>query len=795
MVKNYLKIAIRNLFKNKGISFINIFGLSAGMAVTMLIGLWIWNELSYDKYHANYDRIAQVWQRETAGEQSGAYNAMPIPLAAELRSSYPNDFKQVVLASNGTHTVAFGDKKFTSMGAFMESGGPALFSLKILKGNGETALKEPASVLLSATFAKSLFGDKDPMDQLIKLDNNSQLNVKVTGVYDDLPDNTTFAGTNYIMPWELFVTKWDWVRNSKDNWTFNSMAVFVQLADHADIDKVSQKIKNIKTLHAKPEPGFKVDLFLHPMRKWHLYSAFENGVNTGGQIRYVRLFGIIGIFVLLLACINFMNLSTARSEKRAKEVGIRKAVGSMRGQLIWQFLSESVLVAGFSFILSLLVVLLVLPWFNQVADKHLGILWSSPVFWLCGIGFSLFTGLLAGSYPALYLSSFQPLKVLKGTFRAGRFAAVPRKTLIVVQFTVSIILIIGTIVIYRQIQFAKDLPVGYTRDGLLSIRMTTPEIYSNYEVIRSELRNSGAVTEVSESQGPITDIWTSSGGFEWKGRKPDQQQGFSVIGAKFGYGKVVDWRFIAGRDFSMQFATDSMGLILNEAAAKYMGLEHPVGEIIRKDSMQYHVLGVVKNMIMASPYEPVRPAIYYLLKEGGNFINLRVNPEVSTTKALASIEQVMKKYNPAAPFEYQFADLEYAKKFSEEERIGQLSTFFAVLAIMISCLGLFGLATFLAEQRTKEIGIRKVMGASVFQLWQMLSKDFVILVSISCCLAIPVAWYCLHQWLMQYYYHTTIVWEIFAVTGAGALLIALATVSYQAAKAAMANPVKSLRAE
>jgi putative ABC transport system permease protein len=794
MVKNYLKIALRNLFKNKGISFINIFGLSAGMAVTMLIGLWIWNELSYDKYHAHYDRIAQVWQREFTGEQSGAYNSMPIPLAAELRTSYANDFKQVVLASIGTHTVSFGDKKFTSMGAFMENGAPELFSLNILKGN-QDVLKEPGSVLLSASFAKSLFGDKDPMDQFIKLDNNSKLGIKVTGVYEDLPENTTLAGMNYIMPWELFVTNWDWVKNSKDNWSFNSTRIFVQLADHADPDKVSRKIKDVKTLHAKAEPGFKVDLFLHPMSKWHLYSTFENGVNTGGQIRYVRLFGVIGIFVLLLACINFMNLSTARSEKRAKEVGIRKAIGSMRGQLIWQFLSESVLVAIFSFVLSLLLVLIVLPWFNHVADKHIGILWNSPAFWLCGIGFSLFTGLLAGSYPALYLSSFQPLKVLKGTFRAGRFAAVPRKTLIVVQFTVSIILIIGTIVIYRQIRFAKDRPVGYTRNGLLSIQMTTPEIYSNYNVIRNTLLGNGTITELSQSQGPVTDIWSSEGGYEWKGRKPDQQVGFSVIGGKFGYGKVVDWQFIAGRDFSEQFSTDSMGLILNEAAAKYMRLEHPVGEIIRKDGKQYHVLGVVKNMIMTSPYEPVRPAIYYLLKDGGNFINIRINPNVSTASALAGIEQVMQRYNPAAPFEYKFADQEYAKKFREEERIGQLSTFFAVLAILISCLGLFGLASFLAEQRTKEIGIRKVMGASVFQLWQMLSKDFVILVSISCCLAIPVAWYCLHKWLMQYYYHTTIVWEIFAVTSTGALLIALLTVSYQATKAAMANPVKSLRAE
>ncbi|MBO9729523.1 MAG: ABC transporter permease [Chitinophaga sp.] len=794
MVKNYLKIALRNLLKHRQISFINIFGLSAGMAVTMLIGLWVWNEISFDKYHNNYDRIAMVWQRAISPTESGAFNSMPMPLAAELRNNYPNDFKQVILASDGTHTVGYGDKKFTSRGAFMEPGGPELFSLKMLKGS-RAGLKDPASVLLSASFARSLFGDREPMDQLIKLDNNNGLTVKVTGVYEDLPENTSINGVNYIVPWELYVTKWDWVKNAKDLWDFNSMHIIVQLADNADFDKVSEKIKNVKQLHTPKEENYRIELFLHPMRKWHLYSGFENGVQSGGQIRYVRLFGIIGVFVLLLACINFMNLSTARSEKRAKEVGIRKAIGSMRGQLIGQFLSESVLVALFSFVLSLLFVLAALPWFNQVADKHIHIPWSSPGFWIAGLGFSLFTGILAGSYPAIYLSSFQPLKVLKGTFRAGRYAAVPRKTLIVVQFTVSIILIIGTIVIYRQIQFAKDLPVGYTRNGLLSIQMTTPEIYSNFNVIKRELKASGAVTEMSESQGPITDIWTSSGDWEWKGRTSDQQNNFSVIGAKYGYGKVVDWQFVAGRDFSEQFATDSMGLILNEAAVKYMGLTNPVGETIRRNHENFHVLGVVKNMIMASPYEPVQPAIYYFLKEGGNFVNLRVNPEISTSKALATIAQVMQKYNPAAPFEYKFADEEYAKKFREEERIGQLSTFFAILAIMISCLGLFGLASFLAEQRTKEIGIRKVMGASVFQLWQMLSKDFVILVTLSCCLAIPVAWYFLHKWLMQYYYHTRIVWEIFVFTGVGALLIALITVSYQAAKAAMANPVKSLRAE
>ncbi|HWV66709.1 ABC transporter permease [Chitinophaga sp.] len=794
MIRNYLKIAFRNLLKNRGTSFINIFGLSAGMAVTMLIGLWIWNELSYDKYHANYDRIAAVWQRMTKGDEGGAFNSLPIPLAAHLRSSYPDDFKQVVMAIDGIHTIASGDRKFTRSGVFAEQGGPEMYSLKMLKGT-RNGLKEPASILLSARLAAALFGDKDPMGQLVKIDNNRNLVLKVTGVYEDLPENTSISGTDYIAPWELLINNWTWIGDMKDKWDFNAVKLFVQIADNADMDKVSAKISNAQAPHITLDPGVKQELFLHPMSKWHLYSSFENGVNTGGQIRYVKLFGIIGLFVLILACINFMNLSTARSEKRAKEVGIRKAIGSMRRQLIWQFLSESVMVAFFSFVLSILIVLIVLPWFNLVANKHIGILWGSPVFWCAGIGFSLLTGLLAGSYPALYLSSFQPLKVLKGTFRAGRFSALPRKALIVVQFTVSIILIIGTIVIYRQIQYAKNRPVGYTRNGLLSIQMTTPEIYRNYNVIKTELIASGMVSAVAESQGPLTDIWASAGDYKWRGQRPDQMGGFNVIGGRMGYGKTVDWQFIAGRDFSEQFATDSMGLILNEAAAKYMGFDDPVGEIIRKDSLEYHVLGVVRNMIMASPYEKVQPALYYLLKEPGNFVNVRINPEVSTGKAMAAIQNIMQKYNPAAPFEYKFADEEYAKKFSEEERIGQLSTFFALLAILISCLGLFGLASYLAEQRTKEIGIRKILGATVFQLWKMLSKDFVVLVSISCCLAIPVAWYALNKWLLKFEYHTTIVWEIFAFTMLGALLIALLTVSYQAAKAALANPVKSLRAE
>jgi len=793
MFRNYLKIAIRSLLKNKRISFINIFGLSVGMAVTILIGLWIWDELSYDKYHQNYPRIAQVWQRFSMKGESGAFSSLPIPIAAELRNKYPDDFKYVVISSSpSANTISFQDKKFTQAGSFMEQDGPEMFTLKMLKGTRQ-GLKDPASIMLSATLAKSLFGEADPMDKIVRIDN--RLNVKVTGVYEDLPRNTFFRELTFVAPWELYTSSWDWIHATLDRWDNNVTSVFVQIAPQADFDKVSQKIGAVLEKKKPSPPGGVSSIFLHPMSRWHLYSEFKNGVSVGGQIQYVRLFGIIGFFVLLLACINFMNLSTARSEKRAKEVGIRKAVGSVRGQLISQFLSESILVTLFSFWLSLLMVQLMLPWFNQVADKDITVLWNNPWFWTAGIGFSLFTGLLAGSYPALYLSAFQPVKVLKGTFRAGRFAALPRKVLVVIQFSVSVLLITGTMIVFKQIQYAKNRPVGYTREGLIAVQMTTPDIYRNYQAARTALLETGVVGEVSESQGPVTDIWNSSSGFEWEGKTPGEPAYFANIGITFEHGKTVGWQFAAGRDFSKNFATDSLGMVLNESAVKYMKLENPVGKIIRWDGVSYKILGVIKDMIMASPYEPIPQSIFYILKERGNFINVRIKPAVNISDAMKKITAVFQQYNPAAPFEYRFADEEYAKKFNYEVSIGKLSTFFATLAILISCLGLFGLASFVAEQRTKEIGIRKVLGASAFNLWRMLSKDFVLLVLLSCCIAIPLAWYFLHGWLQRYTYHTEITWWIFAIVGGGVLLIALLTVSYQATKAALANPVKSLRSE
>jgi putative ABC transport system permease protein len=799
MIRNYFKIALRNLLKHKGYSFINIFGLATGMAVAMLIGLWIYDELSYNKSFQNHDRIAQIMQHQTFDGEVNTQTANPYLLGDEIRAQYGSDFKYIVMASwTGEHLLTFEEKKLTKTGNYFEPAITEMLSLKMLKGT-RSGLKEMNSVLLSESVAKAYFGEADPLGKVMKVDN--KMNVKVTGVYQDLPYNSDFKDLSFILPWELYLSTQPWIKEMTNPWRSNFTQTYAQLADHAmmqpsSMAQISAKIKNVKFNKIRPEEkAFKPVVFLHPMSKWHLYSEFKNGINTGGRIEFVWLFGIIGAFVLLLACINFMNLSTARSEKRAKEVGIRKAVGSVRGQLINQFFSESLLVVIIAFGLSLLLVQLILPAFNEVADKKMFLLWSNPVFWLLSVGFTLLTGVVAGSYPALYLSSFQPIKVLKGTFRVGRFAAVPRKVLVVVQFTVSVTLIIGTIVVFRQIQHAKNRPIGYSRDELLTVPINTPDLTGHYDVLRNDLLKTGVVAEMSESSNPVTSIWAINNGYDWRGKDPSIQGNFAAVSVTHDFGKTIDWEFKEGRDFSREFATDSSAIILNETAVKFMGLKKPLGEIVKINEKPFQVIGVVKDLVMQSPYSPVFRTSFVLDYKDVNVINIKINPAISSREALAKLEVVFKKHNPSAPFEYKFVDDEYAKKFSDEERIGKLATFFAMLAIFISCLGLFGLASFVAEQRTKEIGIRKVLGASVTNLWGLLSKDFVLLVIISCLISSPIAYYFMNDWVQKYEYHTDISWWVFIASGAGALTITLLTVSFQAIKAALMNPVKSLKTE
>jgi len=498
--------------------------------------------------------------------------------------------------------------------------------------------------------------------------------------------------------------------------------------------------------------------------------------------------------VLLLACINFMNLSTARSEKRAKEVGIRKAIGSLRGQLVAQFLSESFLIAAISFLFAVLLVWLSLPLFNDISGKQLHLIWTNPLVWLACFCFCLFTGLIAGSYPALYLSSFNAVKVLKGTFKAGPAAAMPRKILVVIQFAVSVTIIIGTIVVFKQIEFAKDRPVGYDRDNLVSIPYGPIKQYSAF---RQELLNTGVIAGVSPSGNPTTATWSSADNLSWSGKDPNRQEMFGTVLVDPDFGSVVGWKIKEGRDFSRQFLSDSSGFLFNEAAIRQMGLKEPVGETIKWHGKNWKVLGVVKDMVMNSPFEPVTPVVFLMddRERSFNVIILKLKGGMPVSRELASIETVFKKFAPEAPFNYKFADSEYAQKFLAEERTGKLASVFAVLAIFISCLGLFGVASFVAEQRIKEIGIRKVLGASVMSIWGDLSKEFVMLVGIALLIAVPFSWYFMHQWLQQYTYRTGLSWWVFALTGTGALLITLITVSYHSIKAALSNPVKSLRSE
>ncbi|MDB5145633.1 MAG: ABC-type antimicrobial peptide transport system, permease component, partial [Mucilaginibacter sp.] len=793
MFKNHFKIAWRNLIKNKVLSLINIGGLAVGMAVVMLISLWVLDEVSFDKYHNNYHQIAQVIGNVNINGEVKTSFHQPYPLAAELRKNYGSDFKSVVMSTlPRDYILASGDKKLNEQGAFMEAGGPELFTLNMLEGRRD-AIKDPSSILISASTAKAFFGNEAPMAKVLKLNNLE--NLKVAGVYADLPENTTLAGLAFIGCWDRYATDYR-LSGMREPWGPAIVNLYIQLADNENFENVSlkirdEKLRHLKTLSAKTKPT----LFLQPMNKWHLYSEFKDGKNIGGKIQYVWLFGTVGVFVLLLACINFMNLSTARSEKRAREVGIRKAIGSSRSQLIKQFYGESLLCVLMAFLASLLLVELSLSAFDQLAGKQIVIPWNSPAFWLAGIGLSFITAIITGSYPALYLSSFKPVKVLKGAFRVGRLASAPRKVLVVLQFTVSIVLIIGTIVVIRQILFAKDRPIGYSQDGLITIPVRTIELHQHFDAIKHALMSNGTITEMAEADAPPNKVAGTTGGVGWPGQDPNLDINFGQEDISYDYGKTIGWEFSEGRDFTPSFLSDSAAVIINQAAADFMTMKKPTENYITFYGQQFKIIGVTKDIINRSPYEQVQPMVHFLAKWAGGCLLLKINPKMSAAKAISNIASVLKTYNPEQPFEYHFVDQEYAKEFGDEERIGKLATVFAGLAIFISCLGLFGMASFMAEQRIKEIGVRKVLGASVFALWQLLSKDFAILVFISIIIASPVAYYFMHNWLRNYQYHTDVAWWIFIVTAIGAILITLITVSFQAIKAASANPIKSLKTE
>lgn len=792
MIKNFFKIAYRNLLRNKGFSFLNITGLAIGMAAAILIILWIQNEWSFDDFQVNKDRIYQVWNRTAYKGEVGTSNTVSAPAAKAIEREVPEVARAVRAKRVSNLLFSVGEKKTTLNGGLVDTGFLQMFTYPMLKGDPETALNDTHSIVLTQNTARILFGNKDPMGKTVMVENKD--NFVVTGVLKNPPFNTKFF-YDYLIPWDYFK-----VDKAQDlGWNDNSDPTFVMLKKNAGFASAAAKIKLLKQHYSDEARQMHWEYFLYPMERWRLHSSFTNGVEDGnGRSKTVNLFGVIAAFILLIACINFMNLSTARSEKRAREVGIRKVVGAGKASLIGQFIGESIFMALLAGVIAVVIVLVSLPAYNQFTRNELFINFGSVYSWLSFFGFVLFTGILAGSYPAFFLSSFQPVKVLKGTFKKINALVTPRKVLVVVQFTFAIVLIICTIIIKQQIDYARDRETGYNRDHLI-YHFMTGDIEKNYMLIKNDLLSQGIATSVTKTNSPLTERWSDGWGQNWAGKDPNDRTSFDRYKADDGLGKTAGLQFIKGRDFDLkQFPTDSTALIINESALKIMKFKDPIGQKVSDLGVDWHIVGVIKDFILTSPYEPTRPILICGAKPGFmtfNTIEIKLNGKNSTADNLQKAEVIFKEYNPQYPFDYKFVDEEYAKKFDDEQRLGTLAALFAGLAIFISCLGLFGLAAYMAESRLKEIGVRKVLGASVARITTLLSKELITLVIVSFAIASPIAYWGMNRWLLNYSYRVSINWWVFIMAGALSVIIALLTVSYQSIKAALVNPVKNLRAE
>jgi putative ABC transport system permease protein len=797
MLRNYFFTAWRNLVNNKAYSALNLLGLSVGMAVALLIGLWIQYQYSYDHNLPHYKNIYQVHIRYTVNGETGQQSATQAPLAGALRKEIPEIKYACHTDWMGTHNLAVGEKKVFINGAQAEPDFFNIFPFPAKSGNLKTALDDPYSIVLTESTAHSLFGDADPMGRAINFDNKHELIVKA--IIKDIPGNSTVQ-PNYVVPFSYYMLSAEWVNRAATSWHNSSFQTFVLLQPGVTDKNLQPKFDRIFQKY-NPE-GWRVaknTLFLQSMPDWHLYTEFKNGAATGGGfIDYIHLFTLIGLLVLLIACVNFMNLATARSEKRAREVGVRKALGSRRKDLILQFLVESLVITSSAGVFAVILSQLVMPAFNSFMNAGstavIRIPYTQWSFWAIMAAYILVTGLLAGSRPAFYLSSFQPVKVLKGAMIVGRSAALPRRILVVLQFSCSIALIISTMLIYQQIQYAKDRPTGYDTEGLVMIAGSN-DITRNYPSLKHDLLGSGMVSSVTLASSPITELWSWTGIHSWSGKKPGEDLQIAEVDIADDYFKTLGMQLIAGKGFNGNLAADSNHVILNEAAVTRLRYKNPIGQLIQMENGHHlTVIGVVKDALMQSPFDPVEPTIFES-DPGADFLMFRLKPGADVHKAILQLQPIFARYNPAFPFLYYFADETYAQKFILETFVSRLAALFAGLAIFISCLGLFGLAAYTAEQRTREIGIRKVLGATVSQLWLLLSKDFILLVLISGVIASPIAWYFMSDWLKKYKYAITIGPGVFLLAAAAALLITVVTISFQAIKGAVANPTRSLRSE
>ena len=782
----HLKVIIRNLQRGGIYSYINVGGLAIGMAAAILILSWIYHEWSYDRFHAKVKRLYVVYSRATYDGELSCWDWTPKILGPTLKDDYPEIAKMARMTNFSSLLFANDDAKFNIQTGYSDPDFLTMFDFPLLQGNRETALNDPYSVILTEKAAIRLFGNKDPMGATLRVDN--QFLMTVAGVMKDLPGYTLFR-------FEALVSfAFMKVQGMYDeHWGNHSVQTFVELQPNVRLDLINESIRGIVKAHSS---NLETEMFLYSLGKQHLYSKFENGKPVGGFIETLRLFAVIAGLILLIACINFMNLSTARSGKRAKEVGVRKVLGGKRRSLIGLFMKESMIVSFLAGSLALILAFMILPLFETFMGQQLILNLKSVWFWCAGLCFVLITGLLAGSYPAFYLSSFRPIKVLKGVLRTKQPWLSPRKVLVVIQFTVATALIMSTLVIHRQIKYAQNRETGYHKEHLIYTRLEG-DIAKNYELIKHDLLHSGTAISITKNFSPMTERWGNTWSVNWKGKDPNARIIFDMYFTDADWSKTVGTTIIEGRDIDIYtFATDSTAALLNESAVKIMNFEHPVGEIVNNNGIDYHIVGVVKDFIFLSPYDPVAP-MFIGGPQGWGFMvmHIRFNSHNRMADNLTKMEQIFKQYNPSYPFEYNFIDEEYARKFQDDQKIGSLITWFAGLTIFISCLGLFALVAYLAETRRKEIGIRKVLGASISDIVHLLSKEFLILVLISIAIASPIAWWTMEKWLSNYAYRTNIPWWLFFVVGGMSLFIALATVGFQAVKAAMENPVKAIKSE